>query len=531
MVITPPLGKPTSLAGYSGRTEYAMGIRDELYASAVVVATEDAKVAVVSLDLLGIMFDDVDAAKALIHEQVPDLPPEHVMIACTHTHQGPDPFGIFRVGQNFQHHPDHAYLQLLPRLIAGAVIGANYRLQPARTCHGRAFGGHLAANRRRQVPAPMPNLRAIDPDVGVLQFEAADTGELLGAIVNFAAHPTIYGSKEPLVSADYVAGIRKAFAERYGPDAVVVYLNGPVGDLVPHTTPEFPPVHLQHDETRGIATFTNAETWCATLDLDPAAFPAFFERLLAKGRLAAKFVPLVTDQEFRVATDADGCVVFEHFTPDALTLAFVKRLLAWFYLVSHKDTAADAYGRALVSVASEAITGCAPGTTTEITLAGSTANVDARVDDPEMAREFPQFSESSHYLERDDASFMRVPVQLLRFGTLLLAGFPGEAINEMGLRVKQILEEDARVDQVMVVGLANGEMGYLLTPKEFEAQGYESLICVGRDAGHQMECELLALGERLLPGARFPWREAITLPDVPPKKKLSERLEIRVTPA
>jgi hypothetical protein len=74
----------------------------------------------------------------------------------------------------------------------------------------------------------------------------------------------------------------------------------------------------------------------------------------------------------------------------------------------------------------------------------------------------------------------------LRLGSLILLFVPGEPIGELGRQ----LEADAQAlgfDQVWVVGLANGHMGYVTTPEEYDQGGYEAwLTFYGRDTSQRL---------------------------------------------
>jgi neutral ceramidase len=70
----------------------------------------------------------------------------------------------------------------------------------------------------------------------------------------------------------------------------------------------------------------------------------------------------------------------------------------------------------------------------------------------------------------------RVPeVQVIRVGDRLLLGTPGEPSVEMGRRFEDAVRPviPAGVKDLVVVGLANGYMGYLTTPEEYDMQHYE----------------------------------------------------------
>src|SRR6185437_12534984 len=85
MVVTPPLG--VSLAGsYSDRR--ADGVRDDLYARALVIEDGATPVAIVSVDILGVSAATTAGSRRLV-ERLCGIPGDQVLIAATHNHSGP----------------------------------------------------------------------------------------------------------------------------------------------------------------------------------------------------------------------------------------------------------------------------------------------------------------------------------------------------------------------------------------------------------------------------------------------------------
>ncbi|MDQ2728628.1 MAG: neutral/alkaline ceramidase [Actinomycetota bacterium] len=69
----------------------------------------------------------------------------------------------------------------------------------------------------------------------------------------------------------------------------------------------------------------------------------------------------------------------------------------------------------------------------------------------------------------------RVPVQLLRIGSLYLIAIPGEVTIVAGLRLRRAVAAivGAEVADVLVAGYANAYIHYVTTPEEYDAQRYE----------------------------------------------------------
>jgi neutral ceramidase len=69
----------------------------------------------------------------------------------------------------------------------------------------------------------------------------------------------------------------------------------------------------------------------------------------------------------------------------------------------------------------------------------------------------------------------RVPVQLLRVGSLYLIGIPGEVTITAGLRLRRTVAGvvGAELHNVLVAGYSNGYIHYVTTPEEYQEQQYE----------------------------------------------------------
>lgn len=70
----------------------------------------------------------------------------------------------------------------------------------------------------------------------------------------------------------------------------------------------------------------------------------------------------------------------------------------------------------------------------------------------------------------------RVPVHLVRLGSLYLIAIPGEVTIAAGLRIRRTVAATvgADLDHVLVAGYANYYIHYVTTPEEYEAQRYEA---------------------------------------------------------
>jgi neutral ceramidase len=237
--ITQPLGTPSSLGLFTAVTE----IWDPLSATAVVLESDDERIALVGLDLCGLL----EASHRAIREAVAartGLPADRVVLNVSHSHSAPyisadlqellRPYGL-------RLHDDD-YAAALEVAVADAVEEAANRAVPARAAIGRGTVERVAGNRRPKLPdgrtvhrygRPPEELRAlpeglIDPHVAVIRFDRPDGGAI-GAILSYSCHPTASGLGIPTnVSADFVGHGRTAIEAGYG--GTCVFLQGCAGD-------------------------------------------------------------------------------------------------------------------------------------------------------------------------------------------------------------------------------------------------------------------------------------------------------------
>ena len=171
--ITPPVG--IHLTGFAGR-EPSTGVHDELTATALVLAesragngpqgdgagggVEDSRVALVALDLLGMYGDQIAPAIKRRVSQVSGIPPERVLLCCSHTHYGPV---VDREWEGGEAPLAQAYLEALPHLVAGAVGAAGGGLRPVTIAVGR---GQVRAGINRREGAGRAHRAGSEPRGG-----------------------------------------------------------------------------------------------------------------------------------------------------------------------------------------------------------------------------------------------------------------------------------------------------------------------------------------------------------------------------
>jgi hypothetical protein len=238
VTITPPLG--IEMVGFAGRGP-ADGLHDDLTATVLVfegpraptagngMADEVLRLAIIACDLLYLRSDDVHAVRAAVG-RLTDLPADHVVVACSHTHYGPltDP------ARSTEQEQVGPYLANLIHLLAGGVALARSRLVPCRL--GVGYGEvRIGINRRertddgRIILGQNPS-GPYDSRVTVLRVDTVE-GRPLAAVLNCACHPVSLGAQCTHLSADFPGTARTLLEEQTG--AVCLFLQGAAGNINP----------------------------------------------------------------------------------------------------------------------------------------------------------------------------------------------------------------------------------------------------------------------------------------------------------
>lgn len=226
--ITPPLG--IGLDG-SWRKRPMEGVLDELEANCVCFACEEIRVAMISVDHLGVRYRVIDKVREEV-KKVTGIPADAVYIHCTHTHTGPF------VNEKPATELEQLYYDQFCSKLVDSVVLALQALKPARMgyavsyAHDVAFvrryltkSGEVLTNPEDNDPEIIGHAGEADERVNVLRFDREEDTVIL---VNFGNHPDTIGGK--LVSADWPGFVRK-YTERAIPGTKCLFFNGVQGDV------------------------------------------------------------------------------------------------------------------------------------------------------------------------------------------------------------------------------------------------------------------------------------------------------------
>lgn len=213
-IITPDPLLPVS--GGMGPTLPVKEKQGDLFARAMVFEKGDERIAIVGLDFIGWPAYLGDKSRALIEK----IPAENILIGVTHTHSGPDTYGI--PDENGNVSTDFKYLEWCIQQIAEAVNEALENAQPAdlKIAVDEAKG-KIAFN----YYAP----RLYDPRCGVIQAIGKD-GKTIATLVNYATHPEIIGPKRGILSPDMCGPLYDRIEEKVG--GMALFMNSAQGGMV-----------------------------------------------------------------------------------------------------------------------------------------------------------------------------------------------------------------------------------------------------------------------------------------------------------
>ena len=222
--ITPPIGGPT--AGYSS-AQPSDGVHDPLSARVLVLESGQETIAIVACDLC--VFNS-----PWLHEQMPAIGVDRLLLINTHTHAGPD------LRNDDFPTPEEPWRATVEQRVLEAIKEAKASMFPASFL---AAEGSIPLGYNRLVrqgdyavthfenPDHIP-YGPVDPTVGVIRITDQESA-IRAVVVTYACHPVILGPRNRKLSADYPGVMRDLVEERLGEAATCIFIQGAGGDINP----------------------------------------------------------------------------------------------------------------------------------------------------------------------------------------------------------------------------------------------------------------------------------------------------------
>jgi len=224
------------MGGYRLRRGAALGTHDDLKATCSVISDGITDLVLISLDLLCLPQNLIDAIKMDINEHT-GLPPQHILIACTHTHSGPDTIRLSGGGEQIER-----YLSGLVVKVVSLVEEASSRMENAKMSFSVTDVTEVAFNRRLSLKdvsyainidhiedRDIKSRGDTDP-VGCAMLFENESG-VTGVIVNFTLHPTVLGEDNYSYSRDFPGYLVDSLREALPGKPVVSFFNGAFGNI------------------------------------------------------------------------------------------------------------------------------------------------------------------------------------------------------------------------------------------------------------------------------------------------------------
>lgn len=218
------------IAGFSN-SKPANGIHDDTWARTMIIDDGKTRLAIVVLDAIGFMNDDVvDVRKMIPH----DAGITYTIVTSTHTHEGPDLLGLWgktplKSGINRE------YMEFVKKQIVQSVLEAVKNMQPARFEISEDLTGAIPMVKDTRKPEVF--------DSGLRMIKAVDkiNGNILGSMVAWGNHPETLWSRNLLISSDFPHFVREGIEngvyhgdtlKKPGIGGVALYVNGALGGLM-----------------------------------------------------------------------------------------------------------------------------------------------------------------------------------------------------------------------------------------------------------------------------------------------------------
>ena len=238
--ITPPVG-------YYHYRGISTGVRDPLYAKAIVFEQGDTRGALLICDIIGIP-RDLSVAVRKLASQKTGIPFENISITATHTHTGPSirepvrrwlapgPLETETTGETDD------YIPGLVERMAGAITQAAGITRKTECFSGISQVTGLSFNRRFLMtdgkvrfnpginnPAIVRTTGPVDPDLHYLLFRYAGQEDFSFSLSVFANHLDTEGGTE--YGADYPYYFQKYLREHFGEQFISLFGTGTCGNL------------------------------------------------------------------------------------------------------------------------------------------------------------------------------------------------------------------------------------------------------------------------------------------------------------
>lgn len=250
---------PVWIAGFSN-TRPANGIHDDLWARTMVIDDGKTRLAIVILDAIGFMSNDIIDVRNLIPAEAGVT---YAIIASTHTHEGPDLMGLWS-GPLLKSGVDKKYKEYVKLQAAKSIITAAKNIRPVRLAISEDLTGAIPLVKDTRQP------EVFDSGLRIIRAIDKENGNTLGSLIAWADHAETLWSRNLLITSDFPHFVREGVEKgifngnnlvKPGIGGIAIYANGAVGGLMtthpsltikdPYTGQEFSEPTFEKAEAQG----------------------------------------------------------------------------------------------------------------------------------------------------------------------------------------------------------------------------------------------------------------------------------------
>ncbi len=224
------------MAGFQN-SRPANGVHDDLWARAIVFEKGETRVGLVVVDLVGWFYEDVVKTRELLDGEGAEV--DHLIVASTHAHEGPDTMGIW--GETaFLTGYDQDYAAYVRSQSAAAVQAAILDLRELGSMAvGNVDVAHQTDNGTSNLVRDSRDPKIIDSLLSAAIFRDT-SGETIATLSHFGNHPEAMADENVLITSDFVGPLRDGLEsgvhydayDRPGYGGVSVFFSGTVGGLM-----------------------------------------------------------------------------------------------------------------------------------------------------------------------------------------------------------------------------------------------------------------------------------------------------------
>lgn len=221
---------PVWIAGF-GNKRAANGIHDDLWARTMVIDDGRTRLAIVAVDLIGLMNNEIID----IRKQIPSgAGITYLIVTSTHNHEAPDMLGLWgksplRSGINRE------YTAFVKKQIVTSIESAVSAMRPARLELSEDLAGASSLVKDTRDP------QVFDYGIRIIKATDRETGDILGTLIAWGNHPETLWGENLMITSDFPNYVRKYIENGIfmgdslivpGTGGICLYVNGAVGGLM-----------------------------------------------------------------------------------------------------------------------------------------------------------------------------------------------------------------------------------------------------------------------------------------------------------